>query len=144
MNTNEIAALAEKIVNDGLNIYYVPKVKCWFEWNDELAAWVVIREDRINEKLFGILQAGYQDAIANGDMELVQDAINLFKPSMKARLIKAIRTVATRGPEFLQGDVACADVVQVEEVETLEEIMEASENGLPELDSNENVQDDRF
>lgn len=142
MNTNEIAALAEKIVNDGLNIYWVHKVKVWFEWNDELAAWVVIREDRINEKLFGILQAGYQDAIANGDMELVQNAINLFKPSMKARLIKAIRTVATRDPEFLQGDVACAEAVaHVEEVATVEENEEVT---LPELDNNDNVQDDRF
>jgi hypothetical protein len=145
MNTNELTALAEKIVNDGLNIFWVHKIKVWFEWNNELAAWVVIREDRINDKLNDILKKGYQDAIEDGDMALVQNAINLFKPSMKSRLVKAIRTVATRSPEFLHGDVA-----HVEELTHVAEVKEDSEMELPELDVNDGdntetaTEDDRF
>lgn len=141
MNKNELTELAEAIVNDGFNQFYVPKVKVWFGWDEGLSTWVVTRDEKLDIRLLEILGAKLDAARVDGTMEELQAAMDLFKPAMKARLLKAIRTFATRDPEFLLGDFPPATVTVVE----VPEVANDEEASLPEIENNDHEQhDDRF
>lgn len=130
--TVNIETVANQIVEDGLNIYYLPKVKALFEWNTSLGAWVVVPEKRLEEKIEAFVVGLYSDSIADGihgDIEKVQEAITLFKPTVRTRLIRAVKKLSTREPELLtEGfDVRVENNVHVENVETIVDSSDADD-----------------
>lgn len=93
---NLIEHVAGVFANQSDDMIYLENFRHYFVWNKELDAWVVLNRDLLDDRLMGVLDALYQDAIESGEPTVLKLSLDLREQVNKNKIIRSFREKITQ------------------------------------------------